>query len=395
MKVALVSSGSGSRGGGEIYLARLADGLSRQGHDVTALVPAAHRMDELAEALSHWAETRRFPFKACYERPFRCIGALLDNGQKASVAALFARLDADIIHINQQVAEDGLDLVMSAEMSKKPWVSTIHVGLSAKVLGARIGRLRDVVTHGALSRVSGQYIAVSDASRIQLQERLGPSSDVHLHVVRNGVRSASQSEYAEARRAARRAWMVDEDEIVVGTVGRIEAQKDPMALLDHVAAANQAVRRVRLVWIGDGSLRSELEARATLLGQDLAMVVDGWREDAALRVAGLDVFATPSRFEGLPFALLEAMMAGVPVVASKTDGIGEAVRHGETGLLCKSADDWARALCLVMSDSDLRRRMGVAARRVAQDEFSVSRMAEKTVEVYRKTVLGRSLVPAA
>lgn len=383
-----MSSGSGSRGGGELYLVRLAEGLRRIGHDVISFVPDAVNMNELAEALSQWSDVTRFPFRTCYERPTRCLGALLDKAQISLLTNLFTTIEADVIHINQQVAEDGLDLVKAAERTQKPWVSTIHVGLSAKALGARMGRLRDAATVRTLTQIRGRHIAVSEASRFQLKQRLGAGAGVHLHVVYNGVDTASHQKYAAAREVARREWMVREGDIVIGNVGRIEAQKDPLSLLEYIACSIPTDHRIRVVWIGDGSLRDELEARAASLKGRVTLVIDGWRHDAAVRLAGFDLFAMPSRFEGLPFALLEAMHAGVPVIASNTDGIEEAIQDGRTGFLCNAAGDWKHALTRLALDVELRSSMGHAGRQLAKQKFSLESLASGTAEVYRQACDG-------
>lgn len=379
MRVALVSSGSGSRGGGEIYLTFLAEGLSALGHEVQALVPDHGRMDELAGRLAHVAKVQRFPFRATYDRRLRPLGAWLDRGQQQALTARFARLAPDILHVNQQVAEDGLDLVRAAAASGVPWLSTIHVGRSAQALGARLGGLRDRVTTNVLCGARGDHIAVCAAAREQLAERLG--SGPRLHVVHNGV--PKPTDLAAARAEARADWGAGDGEVVVGTVGRIEEQKDPVAFVGHIAPV-AAEAPVRAVWIGDGSLRRVLETCAGVSGP-LPLVVDGWRRDASRRLAGLDVFVLPSRFEGLPLALLEAMHAGLPVVASPTDGVAEAIRDGETGFLCATPGEWQAALGRLARDADLRKRMGAAAQAEAAARFSTDAMARATAQLYTET----------
>lgn len=389
MRVALVSSGSGSRGGGEIYLTFLADGLAALGCEVTALVPDSPRMDELAGHLDRSARVLRIPFRATYDRRTRTIGACLDRAQIRALAARFAKLDADVLHINQQVAEDGLDLVQAASRSGLPWLSTIHVGRSASDLGARFGGLRDRLTAAVLTGAGGHHVAVCRAARDQLAARLG--RDTALHVVHNGVPVPDPGVLASARVRARNEWGVREGETVVGGVGRIEAQKDPLALIDYLQPF--ADRGVCVVWIGDGTLRGEMERRASEVG--VPLIVDGWRSDAATRLAGFDIFAMPSRFEGLPLAALEALHAGLPVVASKADGMAEAVRHGETGFLCTTAKDWTAAFGQLLQNRDLRTQLGAAARQDARTRFSSEAMAGATHALYDEICAIRGPSPTA
>jgi len=162
MKVLLVSSSSGSRGGGEIYLHHLAAGLSRFGHCVRALCSKAPAMDELAENLRRYCEVSRMELKNTYRRPTRCLGAALDFAQHRRISRIFHELSPDIVHINQQVAEDGLDLLLAARSSSIPFLSTIHIAHSASLLNARFGRLRDVVTRAVLTHVNTTHIAVQN-----------------------------------------------------------------------------------------------------------------------------------------------------------------------------------------------------------------------------------------
>jgi glycosyltransferase involved in cell wall biosynthesis len=182
---------------------------------------------------------------------------------------------------------------------------------------------------------------------------------------------------------ARSQWGVNDHEIVFGAVGRIEAQKNPLALIDHVRDAGLS-REVKVVWIGDGSLREDLEAHAR--ESEVSLIIDGWRSDASTRLAGFDVFLLPSKFEGLPLAILEAMHAGVPVIAPNTDGIPEAIEHRVTGFLCAADTDWQAAAQALAHDDLLRARMSKAAKQKAIDGFSEISMARRTLEIYQNRI---------
>jgi glycosyltransferase involved in cell wall biosynthesis len=390
VRVALVSSGSGSRGGGEIYLKFLADGLARRGCEVHAFIPAAARMDELAESLASVADVARLPVTATYERRFRNIGAFFDSDQQARVAAALKAIAPDIIHVNQQVAEDGLDFVLGAERAGVPWISTIHIAHTARTLGARVAFMRDALTTRALQRRGSVYVTVSHASQAQLNARFsnGPAKP-RVVAVHNGVPIPEASDLAVARETARREWGIADGEIVIGAVGRIEAQKSPLALVEYTRPLIARGHPVRLVWIGDGQMRSELEECATRHLGTSGMIVDGWRRDAAMRMAGLDIFALPSRFEGLPLALLEAMHAGLPIVATRTDGTPEAIDHGISGLLCSDGDAFRQALQRLVEDPGMRTDLGRAARDAARQRFSSMAMTGRLLQIYEEQVCAR------
>ena len=343
-----------------------------------AIIPDAPRMDELADSLPGEASIHRVAFVATYERRTRVVGALLDVGQQARMADFFRQIAPDVLHVNQQVAEDGCDLVLAARRSGLPWVSTIHVGRSASELGAIGGGVRDWVSRQALKATKGHHIAVSNGSRDQLIARFSGIGS-QFHTVHNGAEAPDPGALNRARTEARAAWGVDDDEIVIGSVGRIEAQKNPAGFVDAIAGLSDK-KPIRGVWIGDGSLRECMETRAVLAGVDLQ--VDGWRDDAALRMAGFDIFLLPSLFEGLPFAVIEAMHAGLPIVASNSDGLAEAIRDGENGFLCSEADAMAGRLQRLVTNPDLRAQLASAAQAEARAQFNVQAMARKTLALY-------------
>ena len=141
--------------------------------------------------------------------------------------------------------------------------------------------------------------------------------------------------------------------------------------------------------VGDGPERERLERLAASLGIAQRVAFEGWQSDARDFLTTFDVFVLPSRFEGFPLVLLEAMLAGLPVVATDVGSVAEAVQDGETGLLVPPDDVQAlnEALHTLLDDPDLRRKLGDAGRARAL-EFSPARMAREFEALYAE-VLGR------
>src|SRR6266550_4684478 len=119
MKILLVSSSSGSRGGGEIFLKYLGQGLVQRGHEVISWCADHPRMDELAEGLAHIGKVVRFPYKNFYDFKTRIVGTCLNWGTSREIAADWAGLQPDVIHVNKQNLEDGLDLLRAAMLLPK------------------------------------------------------------------------------------------------------------------------------------------------------------------------------------------------------------------------------------------------------------------------------------
>jgi glycosyltransferase involved in cell wall biosynthesis len=392
VKVALISSGSGSRGGGELYLRFLATALAQQGAKVDVVVPAALFMDELADSIKAPVVLHRLEVTPTYQRRLRCLAAVADRAQQHKIATFLSDLKPEIVHVNQQVAEDGLDFLLGAARCGHPFLSTIHIARSAQVLGARFGWVRDLITHQMLRRIDAQHIVGSEASRCDLMERLGPEARHRIFVVRNGVPLPIASDLAEARRIARADWAVRECDVVIGSVGRLTEQKNPLFAVELLRELRALGVEARFVWIGDGPLRTQFQAVAKEAGLSDMVCIDGWRVDASLRMAGFDIFLLPSHYEGMPLALLEAMHAGLPACVSDADGMPEAVLDGVTGLVQRSARgaaDWARALARLLASPGELSAYGRAARERAGASFSARSMADATLAVYRHTILGQ------
>ncbi len=145
-----------------------------------------------------------------------------------------------------------------------------------------------------------------------------------------------------------------------------------------------------VVILGWGHLHHGLLDQAAALGVGDRVHLPGHRTDARMLLDAADVFVLPSRHEGMPLVLLEAMDAGLPVVATRVIGSEEVVAHGETGFLVPPEDPAAlgAALALLLADPGLRARFGRAARRRFRERFTQRRMAAATAAVYER-VLGR------
>ena len=396
MKITLFSSSSGSRGGGEFYLVGLATGLQSLGHQVLILMSNHESMDGLAaicedSGIPH----ERISYTNTYRRRWRSFAAVNDRRTIADTTAILREFPADIIHLNHQNVEDGLDLASAGSCSGIPCVSTVHVTRSMSSLGAVGGRLRDFMARRSWQKCSLPMIGISATSAQDLGDYLQtqvtdiraasggdvPNGQPTVYAVPNGVATPT----VQNRGLLRAAWNVNETEIVLGCVARLESQKNPTfiaRLLPHLGD------NVRVVWIGDGRLRHEMEQALRTAGVESHVILDGWQADAPSRLSAFDVFVLPSLYEGLPLALLEAMSAGLPCVVSDVDGTRDAVVEGVTGRLCpvNDVDAWCAALTPLIQTPALRTQLGQAARLRYEAEFSLAAMARRTVDVYSDVI---------
>ena len=140
------------------------------------------------------------------------------------------------------------------------------------------------------------------------------------------------------------------------------------------------------VIVGDGEGRESVEALAAKLGADERVLIEGWHDDARSYLPTFDVYCLPSRFEGFPLAVVEAMLAGLPIVAADVGSVSEAIRDGETGLLVPPEDPVALASAIrrLLEDRRLAARLGERARALATEQFTAEHMARAYEDLYRR-----------
>lgn len=170
----------------------------------------------------------------------------------------------------------------------------------------------------------------------------------------------------------------------IGTVGRIERQKNLGAFLD--AAGLVLVERPDAVFeiVGEGSLRETFVREAERRGLAASVTLPGTRSDVPVFFAGLDQFWLTSDWEGTPNVVLEALAAGLPVIATRVGGTPEVVDDGETGVLVEAGDSSAiaRASLELAADPERAAAMGRRAAQAARERFSIAAMVEATTRVY-------------
>lgn len=240
---------------------------------------------------------------------------------------------------------------------------------------------------GWLRKADDLLIAESEASRKYLVEKMG-YAEGKVSRIYNGVDIAGWPISKAERERRRRELDVGPGEMLIGSAGRLDAQKGHVFLLEAVAKI-RASYPVKCVLLGDGPLKAELAKIAFSLGLEGAVYFAGEQAEIPSWLSAFDVYAQPSLWEGLPNALLEAMALGLPVVATRVDGIPEVVRDGVSGLLCepKSSQGLVVPLQDLVSDEGLRRRLGEGAKQVVLENFKLADMIANYEAAYTR-VLG-------
>jgi len=246
----------------------------------------------------------------------------------------------------------------------------------------------------AIDRLVGRavdyYIAVSEANaRYLISEKRLPERKI-VTIQNGGDLTRFDSAHIPPG-GMRQSLDFGEKDPVLVVLARLEPQKGHEVLLRALPAVARKFPSVRLVCVGEGALRAELEAMARYLGIESNARFVGYQSSPADWLALADISVLPSHFEGLPIAAIESLAMAKPMVATDVDGTSEVVINGKTGLTVPPdrPEPLADAVCLLLGDAELRQRLGQAGREWVLGRFSQERQVRMTAELYRRA-LGRT-----
>jgi glycosyltransferase involved in cell wall biosynthesis len=235
-----------------------------------------------------------------------------------------------------------------------------------------------------IGRFVHQYIAVSEANaRYLIEEKRLPARKIT--VIHNGCdldRFGPDRLPPSGLRQSLGFGLLDP---VLVVAGRLEPQKGHRVLLDALPSVLHEFPKARLVCVGSGSLRSELEARVHKLGLGDSLRFVGHQSNIPDWLALADLTILPSFYEGLPLVAIESLAAGRPVVATAVDGTPEVVVNGETGLTVPPGDAHAlaQAICRLLGDPMLRERLARRGHEWVLERFSAEQQIRRTEVLYR------------
>ncbi|MDA3645351.1 glycosyltransferase [Saccharopolyspora indica] len=231
-----------------------------------------------------------------------------------------------------------------------------------------------------LGRITDLGLCVGTGVAVEALQR-GLLRPERIRTIGVAVDHSAPPRTAASRQHARRLLGLAPGDVVVGAVGRLTYQKAP----EHFVAALAALRRPGVVgvWIGGGEEAARIRAQAAAAG--VRLVLTGERDDVARLLPAFDVFALPSRYEGLPLAIVEAMVCGVPVVATAVNAVGDVVAPGETGLLVppQRPDLLATAVAHLIDNPGRAARLAATARARLDGRHEIGALATALAEAYR------------
>ncbi|MFZ0594025.1 MAG: glycosyltransferase family 4 protein [Bryobacteraceae bacterium] len=295
------------------------------------------------------------------------------------VVTLLRNIKPDLVHCHTSKA--GVIGRVAARIAGVPVVYTAHTWSFADGT-SRLWKLVGRPSERLAAKWTGKIIAVSDSNRaLAVEQRVVPTGKVVT--VHNGICDT----WLRARPNER-----DVPRIVM--VARFAPQKNQMQLVETAASLEIPFL---LTFVGDGPTRPAVEAAAYQAGLGDRVEFLGIRKDTDRILADSSIFALATNWEGFPITILEAMRAGLPVVATDVDGVREAVIDGETGFLVSRNDSAAlrERLTFLLTNSEARASMGRYGRQRYEAEFTVSAMLRKVESVYLDSLPERAKSQAA
>lgn len=206
-----------------------------------------------------------------------------------------------------------------------------------------------------------------------------------IEVIHEGIDLDALDRYEPAQAAC-----LDPSLTQVGTVGHLSAEKGERFLIEAAAELCERYEQLRVVIVGEGELRPELEGLARSLRLHEKVIFTGFREDFFSLIKSFKVFVLPSLSEGFGVVILYAMAASLPVVATNVGGVPEIVQDRITGLLVPAGDskELARAIAYLLDHPEQARAMGEAGRRRLEAYFSLKTKIDRTIDVYKSLLNG-------
>jgi glycosyltransferase involved in cell wall biosynthesis len=243
-----------------------------------------------------------------------------------------------------------------------------------------------------LAKITDKIVAVSEDVKEDIirYDSIDPSK---IEVIPNGI-DVERFNPEKNTTDIRKEFSLEEDDIVIGFIGRIVPAKGLEYLLNALPYLNEEFKNIKLLIVGEGSLVEELKKRAKKNNIFDNILFIGRRRDIPEILACINIFVMPSIAEGLPNALLEAMAMGKPIVTTEVGGIPEIVKNGFNGLLVPPRDtvSLSKAIKELISNDQLAAKLGQAARDLVRDNLSIKAIAQKWQSIYLSILKEKGLM---
>ncbi len=298
--------------------------------------------------------------------------------------------------LSKLLTKEKIDLIHTH--NAVPW---LYGGIAAKILNSKLlfhtehanlypEKKKLILAEKYLSNITNEIIAdvKKVADYLEKEEGICPNK---IKVIFNGVDVGKYESVKINTISKKRELGINEDNLIIGIVARLNKVKDHNNLLNAFRIVSQSIDEAKLLIIGDGELKQELINYSNKIGIDKKVIFLGNRRDIPELLKILDVFVLSSISEGLPLTILEAMAAGVPVIATNVGGNKEVVLHEETGLLVPERDskELADAINIVLKNKEKANLFSINGLIRVKQYFSLDQMVKKYERLYEGHLLKR------
>jgi glycosyltransferase involved in cell wall biosynthesis len=377
----LVASPSPERGGVEEYAITIAAAAVQEGWEVHAAFPQTQGTTSLIHDFTHrgvhYHPQHIYPI---HDARLQGIG---QNFRRLSQAiALLLTLKPDVVMVNLPLPVQSLDMILACALFKIPTAIIFHS--IPERLSFNKHKLR--LYHWAQTR-NQKWIGVSEYNCKLVCESFQLARE-QMHCIYNGVKLISDSAQLDSsaiRGQVRQELGLSPSSRIVLTVGRLDLKKGYGDLASAIPEIAREFPDTRFVWVGEGQHRDMLTQKVRQNGIEEHVLFLGHRTDVPRLLKSADLFVFPTYYEGMPFALLEAMAHNLPIVTSDVCGIPEIIEHRSQGLLFRGGDrdDLIKTLGWALRHPDQIQGLALNAKQRVQD-FSEEIMLKETLEVLQK-----------
>ncbi|MCC7094970.1 MAG: glycosyltransferase family 4 protein, partial [Ignavibacteriaceae bacterium] len=273
-------------------------------------------------------------FNRTYGLPISRSGSITDLSNILKIRRIIKENKYNIVHCHSTKA--GFVGRLAAFLSRHPNVIYSPHGFMFCDTRIRARRLLYLKLEKYLGYITNKLIAVSGSERdLALEHKIVPSKKVIT--LYNSIDPGDYSDHVYENKVSEKLKTKNSD-IIIGTVGRLYYQKDPITLIKSFKIINETIPNTKLVFVGDGPLITDCLEEIHKLNLQNKIELAGFQKNSKDYYRIFDLFVLSSRYEGLPYALLEAMIMGIPAVGTNVVGIKDLIIPGETGYLVEEGD---------------------------------------------------------
>jgi len=324
-------------------------------------------------------------FNETFGLPISRTGSFSDIKNILKIKNIIRNNNYDIVHCHSTKA--GFVGRLAAFLSKHPNVVYSPHGFMFCDTRIKLRRLLYLYLEKYLGYLTNKIIAVSGSERdLALEHRIVPNEKIVT--LYNSIDPGDYDDHEYVNRVPEK-MNTKNDDIILGTVGRLYYQKDPITLIKSFKIINNHFPNTKLVFVGDGPMLEKCKKLINKLQLDDRIKLEGFQKNSKDYYKTFDIFVLSSHYEGLPYALLEAMIMGIPSVGTDVVGIKDLIIHGETGYLADEEDHigLAKSVITLLENPDLLTLFSKNSKRMTQANFNFNRGIKEYEEFYTSQCL--------